>query len=147
MTTHMEKQKLPTKISPTRLEELSREQAELQLSVDKKKVLKKASVAEINASLKVDQARLSELAQSIHDGTELLEVEVVERMRYPEKLVEYVRVDTSEVIDSRAMDADDLQEQMAYEGRSPDVQPKRGKRGTRKRGELTEPAADDDGAS
>lgn len=152
MTTHMEKQKLPTKIGASRLDELAKEQAELQLAVDKKKAIKKASVAEINAALKVDQQRLSEIAQSIHDGTELVEIEVVERKRYQEKLVEYVRTDTNEVIESREMDADDLQEQMAYEGKDPNVQPTKGRKGERmprrgkKAGELTAVADEDERA-
>lgn len=72
---------------------------------------KKEAMSGFNEKLKDLEAREKELASEVHSGTHKEPVEVVEYL-LPTNEIQCVRSDTGEVLERRAADADDLQEDM-----------------------------------
>lgn len=103
-------QKLPCSLTADDRERKLRELVRLEQEEKQQKEAKKASVTEMNAALKLVRGDIDTIVKELHEGAETREVPVKAVFRYQEKLVDYVRTDTNEVIDSRPMDNQDLQE-------------------------------------
>jgi len=73
---------------------------------------KKSFDAQIGASIKKVLLDIVGLSQKIQNGYEFLQVEVEERRDYDDKIIETVRLDTGEVIRTRDMTQDDLQDKL-----------------------------------
>lgn len=79
---------------------------------------KKEAMGGFNEKLKDLEAREKELAKDVHGGTHKEPVEVVEFL-LPDNRIMCVRSDTSEIVEERVADADDLQEPMFDEDSVP----------------------------
>jgi hypothetical protein len=133
----VETQKLACALTPEDRERKSADLVRLELEESAKKAEKKALVAGVNSELKLLRADIDKLAKELHEGEEVREVEVEAVFDYEAKRVEYKRRDTGVVIDSREMDAFDLQESLPSEDLLPPPS-KPQKRTRKKRGELTD---------
>ena len=69
----------------------------------------KADAAAYRKDLEEIDATVSSIAKAIRDGSELREVDVIERPNYTIDQVELVRLDTSEVYETRAFEHDERQ--------------------------------------
>lgn len=134
----IETQKLPCKLTAEDRERKTEELVRLEQDEASQKAAKKASVAGMNSALKQVRAQIEERVKELADGAEVREVQVKAVYRYQEKQVDYVRVDTGAVVQSRPMDAYDLQEELpGADPLPPPSQPqKRGRK--RKHGELND---------
>lgn len=94
---------------------------------------KKAATAELGAKLKSEKKRGGFLAHEVRTGKEVRPIECVERNRYEDDLVDLIRNDTGEVVQTRAMDPRDRQAHMDL-GRTDEAREK--KRGKGRKGEL-----------
>lgn len=135
MTTHMEKQKLPVEFPHSVREQLNTKHVELQLDLEKKLLIKKESVAEQNAAIKLVREEISTIAHSLATGTKLQEVDVEMRLDMPNKLVRYVRKDNGDEVSTRPMDDDDRQ--VVLEADEQPLAAPKAKQPRKRRGELT----------
>lgn len=133
--THMEKQKLPVEFPHSVREQKTAQLVEKQLELEKKKLVKKESVAEMNAAIKLVAEDVSKLTHELKEGTHLQEVEVEMKLDMPNKLVRYVRTDNGDEVSTRPMDDDDRQVVAEVDGQ-PIATPKTTKP-RKRRGELT----------
>ena len=77
--------------------------------IDNVKAEKKAACSDANASLKELNTRAHELAESIRNGTENRDVECIESFDFRTGTVTCKRIDTGEIIDERAINAEERQ--------------------------------------
>ena len=131
-------QKLPCQLTADERELKTQELVRLEQDEAKQKAAKKAAVAVMNGDLKSVRAQIEERVKELAEGTEVREVQVKAVYRYQEKQVDYVRVDTGAVVQSRPMDAYDLQEELP--GADPLPPPSQPQKRTRKKkhGELND---------
>jgi hypothetical protein len=73
---------------------------------------RKAAAQEFKGKLEPRRDRRRELIHAIETGRETLEVECVEAWDYRRNVVEIKRRDTGEVVEERAMDGDERQEDL-----------------------------------
>ena len=135
-----ETRKLACKLTQSEREAKTQELVRLEQDEALKKAAKKASVAEMNAGLKLVRAEIEERVKELAEGEETREVEVKAVFDYEAKRVDTVRLDTNQVVSSRDMDAYDLQEQLP--GHEQDVLPPpsvpQKRRKSRKHGQLSD---------
>jgi hypothetical protein len=117
----VETRKLDCKLTQSEREAKTQELVRLEQDRSTKEAAKKASVAEMNASLKQVRAEIDARVKELDEGAEVREVEVEAVYDYEAKRVDYLRRDTGAVVSSRDMDAYDLQEQLP--GHEKDVLP------------------------
>lgn len=111
----MPKMSLPHTLTPDEIEDRAREIAGLHQEMARVDAERKAAAGVFRVKLKELDARMTELAVVLESGVEHRDVEVfVERDR-AEKLLRIRRTDTGEVVESRAMGEEDLQEEMFSE--------------------------------
>lgn len=107
-------QRLPCALSEAekalRADELAREvkrHGEIELA-------KKAAAEAHAKELKESDRRIGELAEQVRTGVEPREVECQEVVRFARNLVETIRLDTGEVVSSRAMRPEERQEAIDF---------------------------------
>lgn len=113
---HVEDQDLPCPLSQEDRERKGRELVTLETTEAKKKIERKANISRMTADLKTVRIDIDKIVKELDSGTELRKVKVETRFDFDTKKVEYVRLDTEAVIQTRDMDSFDLQENLAYEG-------------------------------
>ncbi len=105
----MKLEKLPCKLTN---DEVRRKGEELALERKKHREVAdeaKASAARFKADLKAIDEKIDDLAEQVRSRRETREVEVIERKDMDIAMVETIRVDTGEVIRSRAMTLNERQ--------------------------------------
>jgi hypothetical protein len=110
--------KLPCTISTEDLPARSSELAKVIHARDHLLEQKRETNANFRSRVKFYDERLKELADAVEGGTELRNVDCVERFNSRTNTVELVRLDTGEVYDSRAATAEDRQEDLPGVGAS-----------------------------
>lgn len=113
---HVEDQELPCPLSQEDRERKTRELVALETDEGRKKVEKKTVTTRMTAELKARRIDIDKIVKELDEGTELRKVKVETRFDFGSKVVEYVRLDTEQVVQRRDMDSFDLQENLAYEG-------------------------------
>jgi hypothetical protein len=113
---HVEDQELPCPLSQEDRERKGRELVALETQEAKKKLEKKAQTSRMTADLKTVRIDIDKIVKELDSGTELRKVKVETRFDFDASKVEYVRLDTEQVIQTRDMDSFDRQENLAYEG-------------------------------
>ena len=81
----------------------------LKKAIAKVKAEMKVATADHKEKLKEHQANLDGILDDLETGTEVRSVECTERQDFAKKKAEIVRLDTSEVIESRSLSAFELQ--------------------------------------
>lgn len=84
----------------------------LKKAIAKVRAEMKLATTDHKERLKEHQANLDGILDDLETGTEVRSVECFERQDFAKKKVEVVRTDTSEVVESRAMTAFELQTKM-----------------------------------
>jgi hypothetical protein len=102
-------------------------QAEQELA--KLQAAKKEEVAKHNAEIKIQRMTIDESVVKLSTGEEKRPVEVEKRFRYKDDEVDWVRLDTREVIQTLQMDAFDRQESLELDGADMDLPAPKAKRG------------------
>lgn len=136
-----EMQELPCVMTPDELSAESQRLVQDEQELAKQEAEKKASVAGFNASLKLTKQSIQERVKTLSTGKEMRQVEVEKRFRYQDDAVDWVRLDTNEVVQTLPMDAFDRQESLELDGANDEPLPppsKPQKRNRKKRGVLTE---------
>jgi hypothetical protein len=90
---------------------------------------KKEHVANYNASIKLVRQSIEERVQKLSTGEEKRPVEVEKRFRYKDDEVDWVRLDTREIVQTLPMDAFDRQESLELDGANMDLPAPTAKRG------------------
>lgn len=131
-------QDLPCRLTEDELKQETQKLVALEQELVKQEASKKAQVAEINAVLKQTKASIADSVKTLSTGEVVRSVEVEKRYRYADKVCDWVRLDTNEVVQSLPMDAFDLQESLELEGGEEPLPPPSKPQKRRKRGELYE---------
>jgi hypothetical protein len=131
-----ELRKLDCKLTQSEREAKTQELVRLEQDRSTKEAAKKASVAEMNASLKQVRAEIDARVKELDEGAEVREVEVEAVFDYEAKRVDCLRRDTGATVSSRDMDAYELLPGHEEDVLPPPQQPQ--KRTRRKRGELSD---------
>lgn len=108
----MPKMSLPHTLTPDEIEDRAREIAGLHQEMARVDAERKAAAGVFRVKLKELDARMTELAVVLESGVEHRDVEVFVERDQIEKLLRIRRADTGEIVESRAMSEEDLQEEM-----------------------------------
>lgn len=109
----------------------------LKKAIQKVRAEMKLATADHKETLKNHQANLDSILDDLESGTEERKVECVERKDFKRKKAETIRLDTNEVVETRAMYAEEFQETFPGSevkdvkdvGLSDDIEPPAAKRG------------------
>lgn len=126
-----ETQELPCKMTPDEMTAESQKLVQDEQELAKQQAAKKEHVAKSNASIKLVRQSIEERVQKLSTGEEKRPVEVEKRFRYKDDEVDWVRLDTREVVQTLPMDAFDRQESLELDGASMDLPAPKAKRGRR----------------
>ncbi len=128
-----ETQELPCKMTPAEMTAESQKLVQAEQELAKLQAAKKEEVSKRNAEIKMARSSIDESVTKLSTGEEKREVEVEKRFRYKDDEVDWVRLDTKEVVQTLPMDAFDRQESLELDGANMDFPAPKSKRG-RKRG-------------
>lgn len=145
MTTRVvrETQELPCKMTQAEMAAESQKLVHAEQELAKLQAAKKEEVAKHNAEIKIQRMTIDESVVKLSTGEEKRPVEVEKRFRYKDDEVDWVRLDTREVIQTLRMDAFDRQESLELDGEllaPPTVKTPRRKRGPEFEGDALPPA-------
>lgn len=108
----IEKQPFPFKLSPEEIDQRKNRLVKVEGEIDEEVDAKRAEMADRNATLKELRKDRKGLLVACQSGTEQREVEVREQWNFATNIVQWVRVDTDQIIKERAMSGTERQEQM-----------------------------------
>lgn len=111
-----ETQDLPCKMTPAEMTAESQKLVQTEQELAKLQAAKKEEVSKHNASIKLARMCIDESVLKLSTGEEKRAVEVEKRFRYKDDEVDWVRLDTREVIQTLPMDAFDRQESLELGG-------------------------------
>jgi hypothetical protein len=111
-----ETQELPCKMTAAEMASESQKLVQAEQQLAKLQAAKKEEVAKHNAEIKIQRMTIDESVVKLSTGEEKRPVEVEKRFRYKDDEVDWVRLDTKEVIQTLPMDAFDRQESLELDG-------------------------------
>jgi hypothetical protein len=124
-----ETQELPCKMSPAEMAAESQKLVQAEQQLAKLQAAKKEEVAKHNAEIKIQRMAIEESVAKLSTGEEKRPVEVEKRFRYKDDEVDWVRLDTREVVQTLPMDAFDRQESLELDGANKDLPAPKASRG------------------
>lgn len=136
-----EMQELPCKLTADELNDETQKLVQAEQELARLKAEKKAKVAELNAQLKQTDAEIAERVKVLSTGERKRIVEVEKRYRFEDDCVDWVRLDTNEVVQTLPMDAFDRQEALELDGQDQELPPPavtKPRKPRKKRGELSD---------
>lgn len=125
----IETQELPCKMTPAEMASESQKLVQAEQELAKLQTAKKEEVAKHNAEIKIQRMTIDESVVKLSTGEEKRPVEVEKRFRYKDDEVDWVRLDTKEVVQTLPMDAFDRQEVLELDGANHDLPAPKVKRG------------------
>jgi hypothetical protein len=108
----METRKLPVKLTEDEITQRGRGMAKFESDRIKLMESKKAAAADFKAKIDLCGESLSKLSRAIETGEEDRDVECEWNKDFVRKVADLVRMDTGEVVETRPLDADELQEKL-----------------------------------
>ncbi len=124
-----ETQELPCKMTPAEMATESQKLVQAEQELAKLQAAKKEEVAKRNAEIKIQRATIDESVTKLSTGEEKRPVQVEKRFRYKDDEVDWVRLDTKQIVQTLPMDAFDRQESLELDGEHMNLPaPKRGRK-------------------
>lgn len=108
----MTKMSLPHNMAPDEIEDRAREMALLHQEEARLDAERRVKAAEYRKKLAELDLQMTQLAIVLESGIELRDVDVLVERDRQEKILRIRRADTGEIVESRAMSEEDLQEEM-----------------------------------
>jgi hypothetical protein len=108
----METRKLPVKLTEDEITQRGRGMAKFESDRSALEESKKATADEFKAKINLCSESMGRLSRSINTGHEDRDVECEWIKNFARKVADLVRNDTGEVVETRPLDADELQEKL-----------------------------------
>lgn len=105
---------LPVALTPEEFDVKAAEMAQAEIELGDLTVAKSTAASDFKAKIDTVKGRLAVLAGVVDKRSEVREVECEESMNLDRKIVEIVRIDTGEIVDTRGITGADIQQALPH---------------------------------